>query len=116
MKTVTLNQALELFDKNLLPKADFSNFDSFLNSINDEDLSEMILLYESKDEDKLEFLSYTIGLLFMNEYDMKECETIDFENIAPQFYRQCAAELMDRGGLWDKSKEDRRLVPTNEPL
>lgn len=114
--TITVSEVEKLYNKKLLPTADYSSFDSFLTTISPEDLGEMLNLCESEDVDQLQFLSYIIAGVFMNEYDQDECTEKDLVNLFPQFKRQCVAEICGRIGVWDTSKEDRRLVPTAEPL
>lgn len=116
MNDITIEKVQELLVKDLLPKADYSSLDSFLKTISPEDLGEMINLSESRDEDMLEFLSYVIALVFMYEYDQEVCREVDLANLFTQFQRQCIAEACARVGVWDTSKEDRRLVPAIEPL
>jgi|WetSurMetagenome_2_1015567.scaffolds.fasta_scaffold303862_1 hypothetical protein len=116
MKTVTLKEAEQLLIKGLLPKADYSDLNSFLNTISPEDLGEMLNHTRSDDEQRLTYLSYVIGLIFMYEYEQEECTEVDFENLFTQFQRQCVAEICGRLGKWDISQEDRRLIPATEPL
>jgi hypothetical protein len=116
MDSVTLSQVEELLEKSLLPQADYTDLNTFLNTIQHEDLGEMINLCESEDPKELEYLSYVMSLVFMNEYDQEECRDIDLESLFSQFHRQCVAELCGRMGKWDTSKEDRRLIPAIEPL
>lgn len=116
MKTITIKQAQELLIKGLLPRADYSDLNSFLKTISPEDLGEMVNLSQSEDDDKLTFLAHVIALIFMYEYDVEECREIDLERLFTQFQRQCVAEVCGRLGKWDTSKEDRRLVPISEPL
>lgn len=111
------NQIEELSDRGLLPDCDYSSFKSFLKTINNDDLGEIVNLCENtQDKNKAEYLSYIVGMVFMNEYDTDTFRNIDFSNMLMQFYRQCIAEACERVGVWDASKEDKRLIPNDAPF
>lgn len=116
MNNLTVEQVETLYNKGLMPKADYTNLDSFFKTISDEQLGGILALCRSEGEEELEYISYIVAGLFMNEYNQDECTEKDLSNLFPQFHRQGAAEALGRLGVWDTSTEDRRLVPTNEPL
>ena len=107
--------------KKLLPKADYSTFETFLKTISSEDIIEMADLLKlsslgKAEEDMETFLHHIFGLVFMNEFDTNEFDSNHFESLRNQLMRQTMAEYCRREGLWDTSKEDKRLVVNDQPF